>query len=97
MTHKTDSDNCGAAVALVWCLKQITDLILEFLISGSFFFRKKQLLDYYAIILVVFPLVGCVDEVVDTQVNDQRYRYDIGFIWCHTFAFIHSMNGKKVC
>ena len=36
-------------------------------------------------ILVSFPLGGCVDEVVDIQTKYQGYRYDVHFLGCHTF------------
>ena len=32
-------------------------------------FQKKHLSDYYTIIVVSFPLDGCVDEVADNQAN----------------------------
>ena len=81
---------------LVWCWKQVKDLILGYLISGSFF-QKKQLSDYSTIILVSFPLGGYVDEAFDSQANYQGYRYDVRFLGCHTFAVIHSVNGEEVC
>ena len=48
--------------------KDVKDLILEFLVSESFFSKKqkKHFLDYYTIILVSLPLGGCVDEVVNS-------------------------------
>ena len=58
---------------------------------------KKQLSDYYTIILVSFPLRGCIDKVVDSQANYQGYRYDVHFFRCHTFAVIHSINGEGIC
>ena len=60
-------------------------------------FQKKHLSDYYTIIVVSFPLDECVDEVADSQPNYQLYRYDVHFLWCHTFAVIHSTNVEKVC
>ena len=47
-THKTDSQNSGKAVVLIWCLKKVKDVILEFTISESFFSEKqrKNCLDY---------------------------------------------------
>ena len=79
--------------------KQVKELILEFSISGffNFFSEKTKLLDYYTIILVSFPLGRCVDEVVDSRENYQRYRCDIHFLWCRTLAVIHSVNGAGVC
>ena len=90
-----DFQNSGAAVVFLWCLKQVKDLILEFLINESFF-SEKQLSDNYNIILVSFPLGGCVNEVVDNQANYQEYRYYVHFLRCHTFAVIHSVNGEGV-
>ena len=37
--------------------------------KSKFLFKKKQISDYYSIIMVSFPLGGCVDEVVDSQAN----------------------------
>ena len=79
---------------LVWCWQQVKDLILEFLISGK---KTTFWLLYYSIILVSFPLGGCVDEVVDSQANYQGYRYGIHFLWCHIFAVMHSVNGEGIC
>ena len=81
-SHKTDSQNSGSTVVLVWCWKQVKDLILEFLISDSFFSEKK-LSDYYTIIIVFFSLGRCIDEVVDRQTNYQGYIYDGHFLGCH--------------
>ena len=57
-------------------------------------FQKKQLSDYFTIILLSFPLGGCVDEVVNSQANYQGYKH---FHGCYTFAFIYSVNGEGVC
>ena len=46
-TYKTDSQNNVATVVLVSCLKQVTDLILDLLVSGSFFSEKKNYKLYY--------------------------------------------------
>ena len=79
-----------------WCLKQVKALILEFLISGSFFSEKKTYwLLYFNI--VFFPLGTYVDEFINSQANYQGYRYDVHFLWCHTFAVINSVNGEVVC
>ena len=82
----TDSQKSWATVVLVWCWKQVKDIILEFSISGSFFSEKTS-----------FPLGWCVDEIVDGQANYQGSKYDVNFLECHTFAVIHSMNGQGVC
>ena len=95
-THKTDTKSSGTLVVFVWCLKQVKDLILEFSLSGSFFSEKKQLLGYYAIILVSFPLGGYVDEVVDSRANYQEYRYDVHFFWYHTFEVMRSVTVEGV-
>ena len=55
-------------VILIWCLKQLKDFILKFLISGNFF-SQKTFFNYYTVILVSFPLGGCGDEVVDNWTN----------------------------
>ena len=60
-------------------------------------FQKKKLSDYITVILVSFPLGGCVDEIVDIQANYQGYRCDVHFLRCRTFAVIHFVNGKGVC
>ena len=60
-------------------------------------FQEKLLSDYYTIIMVSFPLGGCVNEVVNSQVNYQGYRYDVHFLCCHTFAVMHSVNDGGVC
>ena len=91
-THKTDFKNSGASVVLVWYLKQVNSLI-----GGSFFSDNKQLSDYYAIILVSLPLGGYVDEVVNSQAVYQRFKNDVHFIRCHTFAVIHSRNAEGFC
>ena len=62
----------------------------------KFLFTKKQLFDYYALILISFLSGGCVDEVVDSQSNRQLYRFDVYFLQCHTFAVI-TLNGEGVC
>ena len=74
-THKADSQNSSANVMLVWWLKQVKDLILEFLTIGSFLTEKNQLTDYYTVILVSFPSGECVDEVFNSQANYQEYRF----------------------
>ena len=33
------------------------------------FFHKEEFLNYYTVILVLFPLGGCTDEVVDNGTN----------------------------
>ena len=48
-------------------------------------------------ILVSFPLGGCVDEVVNSQANYQGYRYGVHLLWCYTFTVILSVNGQGVC
>ena len=48
-------------------------------------------------ILVSFPLGGCVDEVVSSQANYQGYRYGVHLLWCYTFTVILSVNGQGVC
>ena len=60
-------------------------------------FQEKKLSDYHTIILVSFPLGWCVDEVVDSQANYQGYKYDDHFLWCHTFAVKHYVNGEGSC
>ena len=72
------------------------NIMLKFLISGSFLSEKK-ISDYYTIILVSFPLGGYVDDIVDSQANSEGYRYDIYFLGCHTFAVIHLVNDEGVC
>ena len=91
-TPMTDSQKSWATVALVWCWKQVKDIILEFSISGSFFSEKTTFW-----LLVSFPLGWCVDEIVDGQANYQGSKYDANFLECHTFAVIHSVNGQGVC
>ena len=48
-------------------------------------------------ILLSFPLGGCVDEVVDSQVDYQGYIYDLHFLQGHTFAVIHPVNDEGSC
>ena len=62
-------------VLLVWCLKNVKDLILELSISGSFYSGKTKLLDYCTIILVSFRLGGSVVEVADSWAIYQGYWY----------------------
>ena len=76
--------------------ERFKDLILEFLVLGVSF-QKKQLSYYYTIILNSFLLGGHIDQVIDIQSNYQGYRSDVHFLGCHTFAVIHSVNGKGVC
>ena len=47
-------------------------------------------------VLVSFPLGGCVYEVVNNQTNYQVYKY-VYFFQYHTLTTIHFMSGKKVC
>ena len=67
----------------------------EFLVIESFF-KKKQLINY-TIVLLSFPSGGFVDEVVNSQGNYQECWYNVYFLWCHTFAVIHSENGEGIC
>ena len=46
-------------------------------------------------ILISFPLGGCVDEVADNQTNYQGYKY-IYFLQYHTLRVIYFMNGEGV-
>ena len=80
---------------LVWCLKQVKDLIPEVLISCSFF-SEKTTSDYHAMIMVSYPLGTCEDEVTDSHASYQGNRYNVHFLWCHTFTLIHSVNGEEV-
>ena len=45
----------------------------------------------------LFPFGEFVDEVVNSHANYQGYRYDVHFLWCHTFAVIQSVDGEGVC
>ena len=83
-------------VCVGWSLKQVKDLILEFLISGNLFSEKNRL-DYYTILLLSFPLDECVDEVVYSEANCRWYRYDAHFLRWNTFAIIHSVDAEEVC
>ena len=47
-------------------------------------------------ILVSYPLGACEDQVADSHASYQGYRYNVHFLWCHTFTFIHSVNGEEV-
>ena len=78
---------------LVWCLKHVKDLILEFSICGRLFSEKTELLDYYGKILASRPLGGCIDEVVNRWENYQGYIYDVYFLRSHKFAVTHFVNG----
>ena len=91
-THKTDLQNKVQQL----CWFDVENIMLKFLISGSFLSEKK-ISDYYTIILVSFPLGGYVDDIVDSQANSEGYRYDIYFLGCHTFAVIHLVNDEGVC
>ena len=62
----------------VWCLKQLKDSILKFLISGSFI-SQKAFLNYYTVILVSFPSGRCADEV-DNWANYVGYKDDVYFL-----------------
>ena len=75
------------AIMLISCLKQVKDFILTFSISGSFF-PEKEVLNLYTMILFSFPLGRCVDEIVDSRTNYQRYKY-VYFFQCHTLTVIH--------
>ena len=46
-------------------------------------------------ILISFPLGGCVDEVADNQTNYQGYKY-IYFLMYHTLKVIYFMNAEGV-
>ena len=47
----------------------------------QFLFRKKkQIFDYYTIVLVSFPLGEYVDEIDDSQARYEGYRYDVHFL-----------------
>ena len=59
-------------------------------------FQKNQS-DCYTITLVFFVLGECVHEVDNSQANYQGYRYDVNFLWCHTFVAIYSVNCEGFC
>ena len=44
------------------------------------FQKKKQLSDYYTIVLVSFPLGEYVDEIDDSEARYEGYRYDVHFL-----------------
>ena len=64
--------------------------------SGSLFSTKK-LLDYFTLILISFPLGGCVDVAVDSRANHQRYRYDANSLQSHASTIIQFENDEWVC
>ena len=45
-------------------------------------------------ILVSFPLGGCVDAVVDNQTNYHKYVSSLQY---NTLTVIHFMNGEGAC
>ena len=46
--------------------------------------------------LVLFPVSGFFDEVVDNQTNYQEDKY-VYLLQYHTLTSIHFMNGEGVC
>ena len=60
-THKSDFENSDATFALVWCLKQVKDLIPEFLISGSFFSENRLT---YCCTIIFFFSFRCMCRLV---------------------------------
>ena len=80
---------------LMWCLKQLKYFILQFSIGGGFFVGK-EFLNLYTMTLVLFPVSGFFDEVVDNQTNYQEDKY-VYLLQYHTLTSIHFMNGEGVC
>ena len=72
----------------IWCLKQFKDFNHTFSISQSFF-SEKQFSNLYTKILFSFSLGGCVEEVVNNQLNYQRCKYIRLFPEYKTLAIIH--------
>ena len=92
---KLPKDN-KIAVMLTWCLRQITDFTLEFSLNGKFVFTKR-IFGLNIIVRVCFPLIACVDEVVNNQASDQGHEYDVYFLQYHKLTVINFMNGEVVC
>ena len=69
--------------------------ILKFSISGSLI-SEKEFLNLYTLILVSFPLGGCVDEAAHSRTNYQGYKY-VYLLQCHTLTVISFMDGGGVC
>ena len=73
-THKTYSKNSAATVVISLMLKTGQRSYPWIVNRWKFLFQKKQLTDYYILILVCFPFGEFVDEVVNSHENYQGCR-----------------------
>ena len=47
--------------------------------------------------MVSFPSGGCVDDVVDNQINYQGFQFDVYYIECHRCTVRCFIKGERVC
>ena len=72
-------------VMLIWCLKQVKNFILEFLVNGSFCWGTQNHWIYYIQYCFFYFRLSCwwgVGEIAVNWANYQEYKFNVYFIQC---------------
>ena len=65
------------------------------MVLKDYIFWKQQFWNFDN--MVSFPSGGCVDDVVDNQINYQGFQFNVYYIECHRCTVRCFIKGERVC